>query len=70
MLANSFFLFTFDVNSQQSLEVLMEVLILHLIHHIHNSKIIFYHLIRISQIGADELIVLEVFYFYLRYDLV
>lgn len=63
MLANSLLLFAFDVDAKQSLEVLMEVFEFHLIDHVYDSKIVFEHLIRVSKIGANEFVMLEVLYF-------
>lgn len=48
----------------------MEVLIFHLVDYIHDSEVILHHLEGIAQVGAYELVMVEVFHFYACDDLV
>lgn len=70
MHAQSILLLALGVNAHQSLEVLMEVLVLHLVDDIHHPEIVLHDLERIAQVGADKFVVVEVLHFYAGDDLV
>lgn len=42
----------------------MEVLVFHLVDYIHDSEVVLHHLEGIAQVGAYELVMVEVFRFY------
>lgn len=48
----------------------MEVLVLHLVDYINDSKVVHHHLEGIAQIGAYELVMVKIFHFYACDDLV
>lgn len=48
----------------------MKILVLHLVDNIHDSEVVLHHLERIAKIRAYELVMIEVFHFYVGDNLI